>query len=70
MSALRAIAVGTVAAEARIRHDRPNVAIESGSIGLGRHFPHRRDADRDQAQKLTHHSDTYTPVAAGHEKDC
>src|SRR5688500_18143505 len=58
-------AVGTVAAEARIRHDGSNVAVEGRWAGLGRHFSDSCDADRDQAHKLTHDDDTYTPVGEG-----
>src|SRR6185436_9511907 len=58
---LACVPVGTVAAEARIRHDRPDVAVERGAIGLGgRQRPNRRGATSDEAQNLTHHGDTHT----------
>src|SRR5262249_27255434 len=57
------IAVGAVAAEAGVRHDRPHVAIEADPIrwggGRGRQ---RTDAGSHAAQSLSRHEHAYTPA--------
>src|SRR5262249_44183956 len=62
---LARVAVGTVAAEAGVRHDRPDVAVETDSIGRsGGNGGERPDAGGGAAQSLSHHEHAYTPGAS------